>query len=359
MSHFFYKHQSAEVNLELGKKTVSFINRSMILILVLFLMIVALYPQLILSYDLGFASSEEDNIAQMQLEMAVKETTPKLVYYSYNFFFNWLRWLIPIAIIFKIFASRRIKGITAILFSIIVILLSAMLGTDYRAASVFLLISLFLILVKLYPSHKKALFMICVGSFSFIGIVGLIYKSYGVENASDIDLQGMANMLQSYFSGPDNVAIGLMIPDNPSFKTFIGDIFGFIPYVMYFFQGYETSMVQFNYVFFHEADITTQILPMICQGERYFTFIGAPIFTYLVCKLAFKLEIRSLTAQSIIEYSKYIMICVFLPFSVSMYCASQLITIFFSIFFPTILLLRYSEKVCAGKVKSSRNSFVV
>lgn len=346
--HKTYLKNSPYINqslcIKMRKREANFIFMIMLVVLILFLVVVVLCPQMLLFYDFGLSTSEEETIYRNTLSMNIQDSVPKVYFYSFKILFDWLRWLFPLAIIFKIYVSKHIRGLFAILFSIIIILFSAVLGTDYRAASIFILLSLFILLTRLYPSYKKRIYTTCLVMFLMIGIGGLIIKSFGASNVGDAGTQDLANVLQSYFSGPDNVAIGLMMQGYPSLEVFIGDIFKWTPYVNHFFKDFDSSMIQFNYTFFKEPDITTQILPMISQGERYFSAIGAPIFTYIVSMTAFYTEKKLLKANTVISYTIYIMLAVSLPFTVAMYCFSQLLNIYLGTFFPTIMVLYFCNR---------------
>lgn len=328
-------------NMVIDKRVVNFIFKSTFCIILLFVVVVILYPQLLSFYAFEILISENDKIAQSQISHQIRASTPVLPFYLFNFLFNWLRWLLPLSILLKIYIANTIRGFLAVTLSLIIILFSVVnLSTDERADSIYILIPFSLILVKMYPTYKKGLYTLLGGVFSLVGIMGLILKSYG-DNMNSIDFQDIANLLQAYFSGPDNVAVGLMLPF-PTLEILFGDIFKHIPYVMYFFKDLDNSMIQFNYFFFNKPNITTQIIPMISQGQRYFTFIGAPIFTYILCCLAFKFEKKAHSMKSFLYYCMDMILCSFLPFAIVMYCISQCIAIYISAFLPTILLVKYA-----------------
>lgn len=330
-------------NIVIDKRAVSFISKCTFFVLLVFIIIIIFYPQLLLFYAGGVLISEDERILQVQLSTQIKESTPILPFYLYNFLFNWLRWLLPLSILLKVYVSSMIRGQIAVILSLVIILLSVVvLSTESRAESIYILVPFFLVLIKMYPAYKKGLYVLLGSIFFLIGIVGLVLKSYG-DDVDAVNFQGLANLLQAYFSGPDNIAVGLMLPPM-TLEILLGDIFKQIPYVMYFFKDMDNSMIQFNYSFFKEPDITSQIIPMISQGRRYFTFIGAPVFTYILCRLAFRLEKNAYSMQSFLHYCMNIMLCTFLPFAVVMYCASQCITAYLSSFLPTILLIQYSLK---------------
>lgn len=326
-----------------SKNAVNFIVFCTSCVLLILIVDIILYPDLFSYYAFSILISEEDNILQTKLSSQIKESIPTLPFYLFTFLFNWLRWLLPLSILLKIYMAKKIRVSYAVTLSIILVILSVVVfATENRAESIYIMVPFFLMLIKIYPTYKKRLYAILGGLFFMVGIMGLILKSYG-DDVDTINLQGMADLLQAYFSGPDNVAVGLMLPV-PTFEILMGDIFKHIPYVMFFLKDFSNSLIQFNYIFFKEADITTQIIPMISQGQRYFTFIGAPIFTYIFCYIAFKLEKKANSTQSLLYFWLNIIHCTFLPFAMVMYWFSQCLTIWLGVFLPTILLLRYTLK---------------
>ena len=329
----------------IDKNSVRSLFRIMLVIVFVFTVIAILYPQMLAYYNYSLMETEEERIAHKQLSDIISSSLPRSMFYLYVFLFDILRWLIPTTIMFKLYLSKAFNKYMAMCLSMLCIIISAILGTDYKAASIFILISLFLILNKLYPKYEKIVYFVCLGGVLVLGFLSLVYKTYGSENIDTIAYAELANLLQAYFSGPENVAVGCLMSGYPSLEIFIGDIFKFIPFVMYFFLDFNTSMQQFNFVFFKESGIATQIIPMISQGQRYFTVLGAPIFTYILCVLAFKQEFESMKTKSLIDYCINVMLCVFLSIAIAMYCMSQCITIYFGTFLPIILILKY-VKTC-------------
>lgn len=343
---YLYYCVSKEKNImHINRKSVKRLLCIMLILFSAFVAVILKYPQMLMYYDYGFLGTEEERIVHRQISEQISFSLPRVIFYFYTLLFDLLRWLIPITFIFLMYISKRIKTYVFILVSMILITISSLLSTDYRAASLFILISLFLLLTKLCPQYRKKLYMICFIGIFVLGFCGLVYKAYDSENIQTVAYNELANLLQAYFSGPENVAVGYMMHGYPTFEVFIGDVFKFVPFVMYFFKDFNTSMLQFNQVFFNEPDITTQIIPMITQSQRYFGVLGAPLFTFILCTLAFRQEFKSMRTVSFITYSVNIMLCVFLSIGIIMYCLSQYITIFMGTFLPIVLILNYVDNL--------------
>ncbi|WP_409302868.1 O-antigen polymerase [Peribacillus sp. SCS-155] len=164
------------------------------------------------------------------------------------------------------------------------------------------------ILVLWYCFYSKRKITIVLISFFGLGMLTAISifrlfapRSWRPDGGdTDISLNFLANNLQLYVSGPENVALGVqsveLFNSNINFETLINDLFLWTGYLgnMLSLDETNSTVYFFNYLF-NGVDPTgsvslTQIIPLIIQGYSYFGFVGAPIFSILMCVFVILLD---------------------------------------------------------------------
>lgn len=301
------------------------------------------YPLLIEYFSLGISGNEQQNIQKNIIQNQMIKSVPSMAYYLFTILANFVRWAIPLCIMFKCYISKKGNDFSKTLVSLIVILLAAYVTNDTIAVSFFIVISMGYVLIKLFPVRKRILIICGVIAIGIVGTLSLITKAYGSAGGG-IDFQKIANMLQAYFSGPDNVAVALSIKESFSLDEFIGNIFRFIPYIMHYFLDYTTSTVIFNNQYWGNSGLTNQIIPMISQGERTFSFILAPIFTIIISAIAINVEISALKKNDLFDYAIYIIWGICFAMAVGMYSASLCIQLFLNYIFMLMVIKWISKK---------------
>ena len=131
--------------------------------------------------------------------------------------------------------------------------LSIIVG-ERRSAQVYTLICSLWILSRLFPKYKKKIFIVLSTIAGVVLIFMSIYKFFGAFmydsysqalSSSNIDTSFVARTLQSYFFGPQNIAIGIDF-----FQYFTTNIFQL-------FFDFIRSIFGFNFLFKNAGNITS------------------------------------------------------------------------------------------------------
>lgn len=308
--------------LELEKTKIKMFNRITIIMLCIVLACIILFPQLSSFFILGISGDTAKNISIAQSRLAMRSSVPTIIYYSYVQLATILRWILPISVIYNLYISKSFNEKFKIITSLIVICFSVIWTTETIATSVFIAVALTLLISRIYIKQKKKILFISLGAIGVVAILALLLKSFGSGGIQSASYGRIASTLQAYFSGLENIAIANMIPNTISINEAIGDIFRFIPYVMHFFKDFTTSNMQFNFIYFESPDMVTQIIPMISQGARYFSFFFAPVFTIIFGWTAFHWEIKAMNRNTLFDYTLCVIGCVCFSMAIVMYSAS-------------------------------------
>jgi len=157
-----------------------------------------------------------------------------------------------------------------------------------------------------------------------------------------------AQLLQAYFSGPENVAVALAIDSPFGLNEAIGNIFKFIPYIMYFFKEFISSNSLFNYTFWGRSGIESQIIPMISQGARCFSVVLAPLFIVIISNIAISSEIKAYQKNTLFDFTIFTIMGICFSIATFMYSASLCIQLFFNYIFPIMIFAWISNKISIG-----------
>ena len=304
------------------KSKIQIFSRITIVIFFMVFACILCYPQLLSYFNVGISGDTAKIIALTRSRISMHESVPKIVYYSYIFFVNILRLVLPITIIYKLYLSAALKDNLKIIISLTVVCFSAILTTETIATSIFIAIALTLLISRIYIKQRKKILFTSLGAIGIAGIFALFLKSFGSGGLQSAGYGQISSMFQAYFSGLENIAVASMIPRPFSLNELLGDIFRFVPYIMYFFKGFITSNTNFNYIYFGNPDTATQIIPMISQGARYFSVFFAPVFTLIFCGLAVHWEIKDSNKGTLFDYTLCVIGCICFSMSVVMYSAS-------------------------------------
>ena len=305
------------------------------------------YPLLAVSYDIGIFSNTDINIELGNRRIHIDEMVPKIPRYLFEVFAELLRWMIPIIVSLKLYLSK-LKNWFKVILSMGIAVCAALFVSDTVATSLFIVIANFFLTYRLYKGNGSSLVVISSIGVVIVAVLALFVKSFG-SGLETADISNITGTLQAYFAGPDNVAIAAMINEPVTISQILGDTFGFIPFVMYFFQNLPNTRELFNFAFWGKTGIETQIIPMISQGARYFTPIFAPVFTIFIVRLALVWEKRAYEKHELVNCIILIIASVCFAMSVGMYSASLVLQLFFNYVFPLIFLYHFISDVFSIK----------
>lgn len=166
----------------------------------------------------------------------------------------------------------------------------------------------------LFPKYFKMVVFFVVAM-----IVGIVIIMSTVRNIASISggtsgVTDFTDNLQVYFGGPYNVAMALetklIFPQAQHWSVLFFDIFRPMIGVNIFVKNlpFDYSNLFFNQRYFY-SDHTTQILPMIGQGNLFFGYLLSPIFSVLVVCLAYFIQSKIDRTRSIEMFYFLTLVC--------------------------------------------------
>lgn len=331
-----YISQSFSDLLYVRRDKIKYFKLSVLLLVAIAGVCLLRYPQLASYITVSMSGNKNIILLQARAKSLMVETTPSLVYYTYTLTVNILRWIVPAFVMFRLYISER-REVTKIVWSFLAIGVSAVMMTDTVAVSIYIAVSYAFLLCRMYPARRKKILLFSIITVGVCGALLLLIKTFGA--GVDAAIGEIAFMLQAYFSGPENVAVALAVDTPVSLLEVTGDIFKFIPYLTYYFRDLPSSNVLFNQTYWGRSDIATQIIPMISQGARHFTFVLAPVYTVLISTIAVNWEIKATRKGALLDYTVCAVACVCLSMSVALYSASLCLQLYLNYVLPLQIIL--------------------
>ncbi|MFA0083544.1 hypothetical protein AB4383_16095 [Vibrio breoganii] len=181
-----------------------------------------------------------------------------------------------------------------LLFAMLVTFISILIYSGTNRTDILInAIVLMFFLYKLFGRVALKTSLILVILMPIIFSIITQHRQYVTRDQTSLELKN--DYMQTYFGGVYNVAIGLEIennyPEASHYSVMLFDIFRPMIGVGLFIKNMDIkySNIYFNDRMWRHVDRRSQIMPMVAQGNLYFGFIGAPIFTVLFVMLALKL----------------------------------------------------------------------
>ena len=333
---------------DFNKKYIKTFRVFTLLLTIIVFGVVIRYPKLLAYISVGISGDKTTNIQNTILRSEMRSTVPSMIYYLYSYCLNLLRWAFPISVIFSLYASKKGNERIKLLISFVSVIISAAITTDTVAVSLFIFLSLSFVLSRLYPSKSRLIIRASIFLVIGIGVLWISLKSFGNERMGHTTMDDVAQLLQAYFSGPENVAVALAIDSPFGLNEAIGNIFKFIPYIMYFFKEFISSNSLFNYTFWGRSGIESQIIPMISQGARCFSVVLAPLFTVIISNIAISSEIKAYQKNTLFDFTIFTIMGICFSIATFMYSASLCIQLFFNYIFPIKIFAWISNKTSIG-----------
>ncbi|WP_217586559.1 hypothetical protein [Lentibacillus saliphilus] len=199
--------------------------------------------------------------------------------------------------LFRKYIKSRSQTIIFVNFLVAILNICVYYGTNRSDILISFIVS-FLLLHKLYGKNIRKYIIIGVTLIILIlGVVTTAREHASISGGTNFT-KDLTDTLQVYTGGPYNVAIAIetkqYFPDanNPSVLFF--DIFRPMIGVNILVKNlpFEYSNIYYNKRMWLDIDRRSQILPMIGQGNLYFGFFLAPIFSLLFIGLFYLLNKR-------------------------------------------------------------------
>lgn len=224
-----------------------------------------------------------------------------------------LLFLIGIAACQKNYRKTKKKRFLVIAVCLLFFNIGIFVGTNRSDIVLSAIVSL-IVFYKIFPEIFK---WVAVGTVSLIG--GIVTLMGQVRNIASISgghssLVDFTDNLQVYFGGPYNVALAietkLLYPQAHNLSVLFFDIFRpmigvniFVKHLPFYY-----SNIFFNQRYYY-ANQETQILPIIGQGNLFFGYLGAPLFSILIVCLAYFLQYKIECTKSLAMFYFLTLVC--------------------------------------------------
>ena len=286
--------------------------------------------------------TERENALRNRMYFEMRQNASSL-YTLYNTAIVFLQILLPAVILNFIYKNKivfltTLHRVENIILGFVVLFFTLLFTTEDNSKSILVAISVFITLLFMYPNSVKKiipLMFLCGTTFTvvlFLVKTGMFFGRYkGAET--------IAELINSYFCGIPNIALGMTIEYPNKLITFIGDTVRAVPLAAHFFVDFTNSRTLFNFAYHGVDGYYNQIMPTICYGYKYFGLL-APILPLFIFNWAVKYEIKF--HQSDIVFNKLIFAFFAVYFSVcpTMYMfTSALVMLCYAIVFECIVRL--------------------
>lgn len=258
--------------------------------------------------------------------------------YLYSLFiFLWpiVRVILPALCISQVYKKYRYRRIGLLLSLSCLFVPSILLGGD-NVAPFFGAFLGILVIYRLYRERsKRAIFIIgVIFGLAFLVIISSKMLSFSAWKGAT-GIANVAQTINAYFPGFENMAVGFAIPSDEKLKTAFFDLYYAIPFreSLFGLQGKYLADL------FAEVSSTGgQIVPWGFQIAYYFSIFMSPIITSFFIKVAYKAEIRSNKSNNFWKYYVNMYTSVFLAIAISVYSFSIFFREYVNIILPLMIL---------------------
>ena len=217
-----------------------------------------------------------------------------------------------------IFCKIREKNGSSLSFCVCLIIIGLQLFfmTDSNAYLLILVLTLFLVLSKLFPKYgQKALIGLVAAGIGFVAVLWI--------NRFALDHYGtsISIFLQAYFPGVANCAgILKLFPRTgwEAFSQFFIDMYATVPFRSTLF-GYSGGLVDVCTRWNIANGVTGQILPTIAESYYYFGAILSPILSCIITAISIKSFEKAQDEVNPLKYAVLVFVSLYAAASICMY----------------------------------------
>ena len=287
--------------------------------------------------DVSFTTSNDNTVYQTG-------TIGRIIKTLFSMCFQILRILLPAYFIREFYKKgSNLKLVSTIL--IISCLLQFLFLTSTFAEAIVSCLAIILYYLHLFPEKRKKVFIFI--AICTIGIM-LIYFSvrYFVKtetsmyNKSDGPVVYIAQIINAYFSGVDNVAAIFNVDESVKTETFKAGLLGAIPFNSTLF-GDKGNKLQYFYNEYNNS--YGQIPPTIGAGYYYFGMLFAPIISALFVKLSLIYYDKAQKNEKSIQYIALVFCSIVFSLGIGMYSPSITLAWFFGWGIPMLIITLFSS----------------
>lgn len=305
------------------------------------------------SYALSFTSltnflnnTETDIILRNNLYSQMRDQASSL-YTLFSTAIVFVQVMIPAIILNMIYKNRTDidasrKRNRGVFLSFLVIFLSLTIMSDDHGKTIVLVAAIFITLMHTYSKEmKKWIPLFIIGGT--VGATFLLLVKAGVFLGRSNGLSTFARILNTYFAGIPNVAVGLTVEYADKLSTLLGDFLRSIPLVAHFFVDMPRSQELFNFAYHGITGYSNEIMPTICYGYQYLGFL-APALTIIIYNVCFKIEEKFLRSEKMFNKAIYAYLLVYFAICPFMYMFTSFLTMWWYSLIFMIIIRSNTEK---------------
>ena len=205
---------------------------------------------------------------------------------------NWTKIVFTVFLIEKFAKRERLKNNQFnVIISIIAVIVSISFFSGTSRNSILIeALSYIYLLLKFFPKYKKHIFIICIGALCAILLSITMVRFYDTRNISEglsnYDITSVARMLNAYFAGQQNVAIGVnsivYYWDNYNILTIFKDLLANTILLNKLVMNIPGTVEIYNAALYGHTLWADQIPPTITQAIALFSVLGFFVPTFII-----------------------------------------------------------------------------
>jgi len=263
---------------------------------------------------------------------------------------SWTKMLLTVFLLSKFADKERQKhNPLNIILSICMVIISISLFSGMSRNEIFIEAFAYIsLLLYLFPQYKKQIFIVCFSSLVIvlllITVLRFFYTRNIVEGLKNYRLKNIASMLNVYFAGQQNVAIGIKSLRLYRHLYNIMTIFKDLLANTIFFNRYVSNIMGtveiFNLAVYGHSEWADQIPPMITQSFALFNILCVFILIFL---MYFILKTEKLILNASNAFGVYVFS--FISINLALYSPGNitiLFTAFTNRFIPLLIMYKLS-----------------
>ena len=279
------------------------------------------------------------NVAEIRWdnETIVERGTLERYFYSlFSFFWPIVRFFLPAVLIYHNYFKWG-KQRKSILLSVLCVFIPFLfMGGDNLAMFLGAIFAL-IVMDKLYGKRCRKV----LGLFVTVGIVGLVIILISKLDAltawrGATGVTNIAQLLNAYFPGVDNVAACMSIQKGERLNTLFFDIYSGIPFAGTLF-GLEGESLNDIYANFLKTG--GQIVPWGCNIAYYFSYLLSPLLTGFFLLFVLNMEYKGEKAYGFWSYYMCMLFSTYTAFSVILYSTQIYNRFIWNIIIPVVVIM--------------------
>lgn len=265
--------------------------------------------------------TEQENALRNKLYFQMLENRSSL-YTLYSTMLVFLQVLLPSVLLNAIYRNRLTLGnskkrILSVSLSLLVLMISMLFLTEDNSRTIIVAASIFVTLIHIYPEYLRKWVPLVVSAGIILAFLLLMLKAgmfMGLYNG----VSSLAKIINTYFAGIPNIAVGIKTNYPDKLENLIGDLGRSIPIFSHFFVNFTNSRELFNIAYHGVSGHLNEIMPTICYGYKYLGPL-APVVTIFTCNCAVRYEYDFLHSDNVFSKTIYAYLAIYLAICPTMY----------------------------------------